>query len=59
MFSLSLIASSNVVIPKFLQNSRSALQPAEVRRHALSMRFFCPIFLELYDYRKPDRLEKI
>ncbi len=30
MISLSLIASSNVVIHKFLRNSRSALQPVEV-----------------------------
>ncbi len=44
MFSLSLIASSNVVIHKFLRNSRSALQPVEVCRHALSMRFFARFF---------------
>ncbi len=39
IFLLSLIASSNVVIHKFLRNSRSALQPVEVCRNALSMRF--------------------
>ncbi len=44
MISLSLIASSNVVILKFLRNSRSALQPVEVCRHALSMRFFARFF---------------
>ncbi len=44
MISLSLIASSNVVIHKFLRNSRSALQPVEVCRHALSMRFFARFF---------------
>ncbi|KAL0149302.1 hypothetical protein M9458_055340, partial [Cirrhinus mrigala] len=44
MFSHSLPASPNVVIHKFLRNSRSALRPVKVGRNALSMGFFGRFF---------------
>ncbi len=56
MFLHILIASSNVVIHKFLRNSCSALQPAKFGHNTLSICIFRQIFLPLYEYRTPDRL---
>ncbi len=58
MFSHSLIASSNVVIHKFLRNSCSELRPAKICPMHCQWEFLGD-FSPLYDYRTPDRLEKI
>ncbi len=53
MFSHSLIAFSNVVIHKFLRNSRSELRLVKVGRNALSMGFFGRFFAQCTNIVRP------